>query len=211
MRCRSRRAASTNSRKTLEHDGWYEEEPPEQARDRRAARAARASIISRNKSPDIRFQQSINPYRDASMACHVVSATPAPATPTSASPPASIFETQTLLTRADAADAYSRTRTRRRTEATRCAPIMTRRQHRSYQPLEEEHTKSRASHSRGAARATTHPVHHHHQGRAGRARRRPAARARARRTRASHVQHPDAQQRDEARARAARRFGRARN
>jgi DNA repair photolyase len=53
---------------TLEHDGWFEEEPerhidtvvkPEPAR----------SIISRNSSPDIHFTQSINPYRGCEHAC----------------------------------------------------------------------------------------------------------------------------------------------
>jgi hypothetical protein len=54
--------------KTLEHDGWYEEEElgkretivlPEPAR----------TVISRNKSPDIHFEASINPYRGCEHGC----------------------------------------------------------------------------------------------------------------------------------------------
>jgi len=47
---------------TLESDGWYEEEAPNKVETTVLPEPAR-SIISRNKSPDIGFSQSINPYR----------------------------------------------------------------------------------------------------------------------------------------------------
>jgi DNA repair photolyase len=53
---------------TFEHDGWYEEEPVEKLETVVLPEPAR-SIISRNKSPDIGFSQSINPYRGCSHAC----------------------------------------------------------------------------------------------------------------------------------------------
>jgi DNA repair photolyase len=52
----------------FEHDGWYEEEPPDKVETVVLPEPAR-SIISRNKSPDIGFTQSINPYRGCSHAC----------------------------------------------------------------------------------------------------------------------------------------------
>jgi DNA repair photolyase len=53
---------------TLEHDGWYEEEPPNKIETIVMPEPAR-SIISRNTSPDIGFSQSINPYRGCEHAC----------------------------------------------------------------------------------------------------------------------------------------------
>jgi len=55
--------------KTREDDGWHREEdaaprPPTQVTEERAR-----SIISRNDSPDIRFEQSINPYRGCEHGC----------------------------------------------------------------------------------------------------------------------------------------------
>jgi DNA repair photolyase len=53
---------------SLEHDGWYEEEPTDKIETIVSAEPAR-SIISRNDSPDIGFSQSINPYRGCEHAC----------------------------------------------------------------------------------------------------------------------------------------------
>jgi DNA repair photolyase len=53
---------------TLEHDGWYEDEEPDKRETTVYAEPAR-SIISRNKSPDIHFQASINPYRGCEHGC----------------------------------------------------------------------------------------------------------------------------------------------
>jgi DNA repair photolyase len=53
---------------TLEHDGWYEEEAPNKLRTVVTPEHAR-SVISRNKSPDIYFGASINPYRGCEHGC----------------------------------------------------------------------------------------------------------------------------------------------
>ncbi len=52
----------------LEHDGWYEDEPGDKLATTVLPEPAR-SIISRNKSPDIGFGQSINPYRGCEHGC----------------------------------------------------------------------------------------------------------------------------------------------
>ncbi len=52
----------------LEHDGWYEDEPPNKLETIVLPERAR-SIISRNDSPDIHFTQSINPYRGCAHGC----------------------------------------------------------------------------------------------------------------------------------------------
>jgi DNA repair photolyase len=53
---------------TLEHDGWYEDEPPEKRETVVLPEHAR-TVISRNQSPDIGFSQSINPYRGCEHGC----------------------------------------------------------------------------------------------------------------------------------------------
>jgi len=55
--------------KTLEDDGWHRDpaepaRPPTQVIEERAR-----SIVSRNDSPDIRFEQSVNPYRGCEHGC----------------------------------------------------------------------------------------------------------------------------------------------
>ena len=54
--------------KTLEHDGWYEDEAADKRETIVLPEPAR-SIISRNDSPDIGFGQSINPYRGCEHGC----------------------------------------------------------------------------------------------------------------------------------------------
>jgi DNA repair photolyase len=54
--------------KTLEHDGWFEEEAPDKRQTVVLPEPAR-SIISRNQSPDIHFEASINPYRGCEHGC----------------------------------------------------------------------------------------------------------------------------------------------
>src|ERR1700741_4846639 len=55
--------------KTLEHDGWYEEEDEEKKIETIVMPEPARSIISRNTSPDIGFGQSINPYRGCLHGC----------------------------------------------------------------------------------------------------------------------------------------------
>src|SRR6202167_3211626 len=50
------------------HDGWYEEEIVEHLSETVLPDHAR-SVISRNDSPDVGFDQSINPYRGCSHGC----------------------------------------------------------------------------------------------------------------------------------------------
>src|SRR5687767_6968012 len=54
--------------KTLERDGWYEDEAPNKLETVVLPEPAR-SIISRNNSPDIGFSASINPYRGCEHGC----------------------------------------------------------------------------------------------------------------------------------------------
>ncbi len=49
-------------------DGWYQEETPETIATEVRPEPAR-SIISHNDSPDIGFEQSINPYRGCEHGC----------------------------------------------------------------------------------------------------------------------------------------------
>ena len=49
--------------KTIEDDGWYREEGGTPRPPTRVSIETARSIISRNDSPDIPFNQSINPYR----------------------------------------------------------------------------------------------------------------------------------------------------
>ena len=51
-----------------EDDGWYQQEVPDSIATEIRPEAAR-SIISRNDSPDIPFEQSINPYRGCEHGC----------------------------------------------------------------------------------------------------------------------------------------------
>jgi DNA repair photolyase len=53
---------------SLEHDGWYQEEPGDKLATVVLPEPSR-SIISRNQSPDIGFTQSINPYRGCEHGC----------------------------------------------------------------------------------------------------------------------------------------------
>jgi hypothetical protein len=50
------------------HDGWYREETPDSVAETVLPDRARG-IISTNDSPDVGFEQSINPYRGCSHGC----------------------------------------------------------------------------------------------------------------------------------------------
>jgi DNA repair photolyase len=52
----------------LEDDGWYQEEPPNRIETELLVDSSR-SVIARNDSPDIAFDQSINPYRGCEHGC----------------------------------------------------------------------------------------------------------------------------------------------
>lgn len=57
-----------STRRVAEDDGWWSEFEPAAARTEVSIERAR-SIISRNESPDIPFDQSINPYRGCEHGC----------------------------------------------------------------------------------------------------------------------------------------------
>lgn len=50
-----------------EDDGWYQEVPPTQGTEVRIETAK--TIITRNNSPDLPFDRSINPYRGCEHGC----------------------------------------------------------------------------------------------------------------------------------------------
>jgi DNA repair photolyase len=55
--------------KTREDDGWHRDEEPLPRPDTHVTEERARSIISRNDSPDIHFEQSINPYRGCEHGC----------------------------------------------------------------------------------------------------------------------------------------------
>ncbi|HJT99410.1 MAG TPA: PA0069 family radical SAM protein [Rhodanobacteraceae bacterium] len=54
---------------TREDDGWYRDDEPAPRPDTHVTEERARSIISRNDSPDIHFEQSINPYRGCEHGC----------------------------------------------------------------------------------------------------------------------------------------------
>jgi DNA repair photolyase len=55
--------------KTIEDDGWHRDDEPAPRPDTVVTEERARSIISRNDSPDIHFEQSINPYRGCEHGC----------------------------------------------------------------------------------------------------------------------------------------------
>jgi len=55
--------------RTREDDGWYRDDEPEPRPETHVTEERARSIISRNDSPDIHFDQSINPYRGCEHGC----------------------------------------------------------------------------------------------------------------------------------------------
>jgi DNA repair photolyase len=115
---------------TLEQDGWYEEEAPDKRETVVLPEPAR-TVISRNKSPDILFQQSINPYRGCEHGCIYCYARPSHAYVGLS--PGLDFETK-LFYKSDAAKVLESELAAPRY---RCAPIMLGANTDPYQPLEK--------------------------------------------------------------------------
>ncbi len=115
---------------TLEHDGWYEDEEPDKRETIVLPEPAR-SIISRNKSPDILFQASINPYRGCEHGCIYCYARPSHAYVGLS--PGLDFETR-LFYKADAAKVLESELAARNYKP---APIMLGANTDPYQPLEK--------------------------------------------------------------------------
>ena len=123
--------------KTLEHDGWYEDEAPNKIETIVLPEPAR-SIISRNDSPDIGFGASINPYRGCSHGCIYCFARPSHAYVGLS--PGLDFETR-LFYKADAARLLE---AELAAKNYKCAPIMLGANTDPYQPLEKTHKVTRS-------------------------------------------------------------------
>jgi DNA repair photolyase len=122
---------------SFEHDGWHEEELPDKVDTIVLPEPAR-SIISRNKSPDIGFSQSINPYRGCAHACPYCYARPSHAY--LGLSPGLDFETK-LFFKPDAARLLE---SELSTKNYKCSPIMIGANTDPYQPLERTHKITRS-------------------------------------------------------------------
>jgi DNA repair photolyase len=120
----------------LEHDGWYEEEPPNKLEIVLPEHAR--TIISRNNSPDIPFAQSINPYRGCAHACPYCFARPSHAYVGLS--PGLDFETK-LFYKTDAAAVLKKELS---APSYKCAPITLGANTDPYQPLEKTHKITRS-------------------------------------------------------------------
>jgi DNA repair photolyase len=121
-----------------EDDGW-EREQEEARRPATSVRVEQArSIISRNDSPDVPFEQSINPYRGCEHGCIYCFARPSHAYLDLS--PGLDFETK-LFAKANAAELLRRELAR---PGYRCSPINLGANTDPYQPVEREHRITRA-------------------------------------------------------------------
>ena len=111
-------------------DGWYREEVPDSIATEVRPEAAR-SVISRNDSPDIPFEQSINPYRGCEHGCVYCYARPSHAYVDLS--PGLDFETR-LFYKADAARLL---RAELERPGYRCSAIMLGANTDPYQPVEQ--------------------------------------------------------------------------
>jgi DNA repair photolyase len=118
-------------------DGWYRQEVPDSIATEIRPEAAR-TIISRNDSPDIPFEQSINPYRGCEHGCIYCYARPSHAYVDLS--PGIDFETR-LFYKADAARLL---RTELNRPGYRCSPIMLGANTDPYQPVEQRLGVTRA-------------------------------------------------------------------
>jgi len=122
---------------SLEHDGWYEEEPRDKLATVVLPEPAR-SVISRNKSPDIGFDQSINPYRGCEHGCVYCYARPSHAY--LGLSPGLDFETR-LFYKADAAKLLE---AELAAPGYQCSTLMIGANTDPYQPIEKTHLVTRS-------------------------------------------------------------------
>jgi DNA repair photolyase len=122
----------------VEDDGWLREaeETPRPATSVRAEQAR--SIISRNDSPDVPFEQSINPYRGCEHGCIYCFARPSHAYLNLS--PGLDFETK-LFAKANAAELLRKELAK---PGYRCSPINLGANTDPYQPVERKHRITRA-------------------------------------------------------------------
>ncbi|MFJ4444440.1 PA0069 family radical SAM protein [Pseudomonas sp. NPDC089422] len=127
------RFASSHS--VVEDDGWYQEVPLTQGTEVRIERAK--SVISRNTSPDLPFDRSINPYRGCEHGCIYCYARPSHAYWDLS--PGLDFETK-LIAKTNAAEVLAQQLSK---PGYVCAPINLGANTDPYQPIEREHQLTR--------------------------------------------------------------------
>lgn len=116
-------------------DGWFEEVPPSRATEVRAETAK--TIISRNQSPDLPFDRSINPYRGCEHGCIYCYARPSHAYWDLS--PGLDFETR-LIAKTNAATLLQQQLSK---PGYQCAPINLGANTDPYQPIEREQRLTR--------------------------------------------------------------------
>lgn len=123
------------NRSVVEDDGWYQEVPTTQGTQVRLETAK--SIISRNTSPDLPFDRSINPYRGCEHGCIYCYARPSHAYWDMS--PGLDFETR-LIAKTNAVELLEEQLSRR---GYVCAPVNLGANTDPYQPIEREHRLTR--------------------------------------------------------------------
>ncbi|MGE1152002.1 PA0069 family radical SAM protein [Pseudomonas sp. MAFF 730085] len=118
-----------------EDDGWYQEVPPTQGTEVRIETAK--TIITRNTSPDLPFDRSINPYRGCEHGCIYCYARPSHAYWDMS--PGLDFETK-LIAKTNAAEVLEQQLSK---PGYVCAPINLGANTDPYQPIEREYTITR--------------------------------------------------------------------
>lgn len=119
----------------VEDDGWFQEVPPTQGTEVRIETAK--SIITRNNSPDLPFDRSINPYRGCEHGCIYCYARPSHAYWDLS--PGLDFETK-LIAKTNAADVLEQQLSK---PGYVCAPINLGSNTDPYQPIEREYKITR--------------------------------------------------------------------
>ncbi|WP_219063315.1 PA0069 family radical SAM protein [Pseudomonas sp. UMAB-08] len=125
------------NRSVAEDDGWYQEVPLTQGTEVRSETAK--TIITRNTSPDIPFDRSINPYRGCEHGCIYCYARPSHAYWDMS--PGLDFETK-LIAKTNAAAVLEQQLSK---PGYRCAPITLGSNTDPYQPIEREYKITRAT------------------------------------------------------------------
>ncbi|VVN26753.1 PA0069 family radical SAM protein [Pseudomonas fluorescens] len=123
------------NRSVVEDDGWYQEAPVTQGTEVRIETAK--TIITRNTSPDLPFDRSINPYRGCEHGCIYCYARPSHAYWDMS--PGLDFETK-LIAKTNAVDVLEEQLSKR---GYQCAPINLGSNTDPYQPIEREYQITR--------------------------------------------------------------------
>ena len=156
------------SHSVAEDDGWYQEVPLTQGTEVSIETAK--TIITRNKSPDLPFDRSINPYRGCEHGCIYCYARPSHAYWDMS--PGLDFETK-LIAKTNAVDVLEEQLSKR---GYQCAPINLGSNTDPYQPIEREYRITRQTLE--VLLRYRHPGDHRHQRLADSSRSGPADRTR---------------------------------